>query len=156
MRARRNVELVRSIYDAWARGDPAIELFHPDVQWSTPHPGAHVRGRDEVRGFLRSYMGAWEERVGLEQMRAIGDDRVLALFTEAARGRSSGVETVIKPATLWTLRDSLVMHFEAVDRRMIARARVRARRLAGARPSGRDTAAADRRTSPPPTGVVGA
>jgi ketosteroid isomerase-like protein len=109
--------VVRSIYAGWARGDFMMELFHPDVEWSTPHPGAQVRGRDQVLGFLRSYMGAWAEyRTVLEDVRVLPDGRALAFFSEAATGRSSGVETELHPAALITVRDGLVVRYEGVWR----------------------------------------
>ena len=59
--AEAKVELIRSLYEAWHRGEYGAELFAEDVEWSTPHPGGTVHGRDELLAFLRSYMGAWEE-----------------------------------------------------------------------------------------------
>jgi hypothetical protein len=86
-----------------------------------PHPGGQARGREQVLGFLRSYMGAWSEyRVELEQVRAIDDERVLVTFTEIARGRSSGVETAVSPAAVVTLRGGFVVRYEGVYRDAIA------------------------------------
>jgi ketosteroid isomerase-like protein len=109
-----NAEIVRSLYARWANKENPDELYHPDVEWSMPHPGGQVKGRDQVVAFLRSFMGAWEEHVmELEEVRELEDGRVLVFFTERGRGRSSGVETVAHPAALWTLRDGKVKRFEA-------------------------------------------
>ena len=53
----------------------------------------------------------------LEEVRALDDERVLALFTEKATGRASGIETASSPATIWTLRDGKIVRLRAwVDR----------------------------------------
>jgi ketosteroid isomerase-like protein len=109
-----NADIVRSLYERWARGENPGEVYDPDVEWSMPHPGGQVKGRDEVVAFLRSFMGAWEEHVmEVEDVRELEDGRVLVFFTERGRGRQSGVETAAHPAALWTLRDDKVTRFEA-------------------------------------------
>ena len=52
-----NADIVRSLYQRWARGENPGEVYDPDVEWSMPHPGGQVKGRDEVVAFLRSFMG---------------------------------------------------------------------------------------------------
>jgi ketosteroid isomerase-like protein len=111
------VDVVRSVYERWASGDNAIDAFHPDVEWTTPHPGGQVRGREAVAAFLRELMGTWEgHTLEIEELRALGDGRVLALFTERGFGRGSGVPTESHPAAIWTLHDGLVTRFEAYGR----------------------------------------
>jgi ketosteroid isomerase-like protein len=110
-----NAEVVRRLYARWANRENPVELYHPDVEWSMPHPGGQVKGSDQVAAFLRSFMGAWEEHViELEEVRELEDGRVLVFFTERGRGRSSGIETVAHPAALWTLRDGKVARFEGI------------------------------------------
>jgi ketosteroid isomerase-like protein len=125
-----NAEIVRSLYERWAREENPGELYHPEIEWSMPHPGGHVKGRDEVVAFLRSFIGAWDQHeMELEEVRELEDGRVLVLFTERARGRMSGVETIAHPAGLWTLRDGKVVSFEAFGDRN------EALRLAGLEPA---------------------
>jgi ketosteroid isomerase-like protein len=117
-----NAEIVRSLYERWANGENPGELYDPDIEWSMPHPGGQVRGRDDVVAFLRSFMGAWEEHVmELEEVRELDDGRVLTLFTERARGRWSGVETLVRPGGIWTLRDGKIVCFHAFGDRDEAR-----------------------------------
>jgi ketosteroid isomerase-like protein len=119
-----NAEIVRSLYDRWANGENPGELYDPQIDWSMPHPGGQVKGREQVVAFLRSFIGAWEEHeMDVEEIRELDDGRVLVLFTERARGRWSGVETVVHPAALWTLRDGMVVRFEAFGDRDEARRR---------------------------------
>jgi ketosteroid isomerase-like protein len=106
--------VVRTIHDRWASGDYAADLLHPDIEWYMPHPGGQVRGREEVVAFLRSFMGAWEEHeVEVEEIRPIGDGRVLVFFTERGVGRSSGAATEERPVAVWTVRDGMAVGFEA-------------------------------------------
>ena len=109
-----NAEIVRSLYERWARGENAADLYHPEIEWSMPHPGGQVKGADQVVAFLRSFIGAWDDHeIEVEELRELDDGRVLALFNERARGRLSGVETSVSPAGLWTLRDGKIVRFEA-------------------------------------------
>jgi ketosteroid isomerase-like protein len=110
-----NVAIVRDIFARWARRDPAIEHFDPQVEWSTPHPGGQVRGAARVQAFLLDFVSIWSEHeLELEEIRAIDEERVLVLFTERARGASSGIETVIRPAGIWTFRAGKVVRYEGL------------------------------------------
>jgi ketosteroid isomerase-like protein len=109
-----NAEIVRSLYQRWANGENPGDLYDAEIEWAMPHPGGQVKGRDEVVAFLRSFMGAWEEHVlELEEVHELDDGRVLVLFTERARGRMSGVETEVRPAGMFTLRDGRILRFDA-------------------------------------------
>jgi ketosteroid isomerase-like protein len=91
-----NVELVRSIFKAWGRGDwtssdwahPEIELVHADG----PAPGSWTGVAGMAKG-LRGFLGAWEElRSVADEYRELDDERVLVLFHIAGRGKTSGLE----------------------------------------------------------------
>jgi ketosteroid isomerase-like protein len=113
-----NAEIVRSLYQRWANGENPVELYDPDIEWLMPHPGGQVKGRDSVVAFLRSFMGAWDEHVlELEEVHELDDGRVLVLFTERARGRLSGVETELSAAGMFTLRDGMIVRFDALAER---------------------------------------
>jgi ketosteroid isomerase-like protein len=113
-----NVEIILSVYDRVARGEGAADLFHPDVEWSMPHPGGEAHGLAELGTFWRDYEATWEDReIELEDVRELDGERVLVLFTERARGRASGVETQASPGAIWTLRDGKIAGFRAwIDR----------------------------------------
>jgi ketosteroid isomerase-like protein len=117
--SREDVEVVRAIYERWQRRDNARELFDPEVEWSTPHPDASaIRGRDGVMEFLRRYVGTWHDyRLELEEIRDLGDHRVLVLFSESMRGKGSGAETRLRATGVWTVRDGRAVSYVArVDR----------------------------------------
>ena len=121
--AQANVAVVRALHEAWERREFGIELFHPDVVWSTPHPGADVHGREELLAFLKSFMGAWSEyRNELEEIQVLPDGRLLVFFNEVGRGRISGAETTLSPAALVEIRDGLIVRYEGMEREDALRA----------------------------------
>ena len=91
-----NLDLVRSIYADWERGDfsrvdwadPSLELVSPDG----PEPGCWVgvaRAGEAWHNFLR----AWEDlRAEAEAYREIDPERVLVLVRNSGRARASGVD----------------------------------------------------------------
>jgi ketosteroid isomerase-like protein len=113
--AKEDVELVRQVYERWSRGENAMELFDPDVRWSSPHPDASaVRGREELAAFMRRYVGTWED-YGIEphEIRDIGQGRVLVFFSEHMRGKGSGVEGGMRAAVIWTISEGKVVRYQA-------------------------------------------
>ena len=102
-----NVEIVRSIYAAWERGnfaethwaDPRIDCqFIGDV----PSAGT-AKGLDGMATAWREWLSAWQDfRVEADEYRDLGE-RVLVLCRFAGRGRTSGVEV----GQMWTKGASL-------------------------------------------------
>jgi ketosteroid isomerase-like protein len=121
------VALVRLVYARWARRESTEDLFDADIEWSMPHPGGQTRGREATMGFLREFIRAWREHViELEEVRALGDGRVLVLSTERGVGRGSGVALEHNPAAIWTVRNELVLRFQGFSDRAEALQVVRA------------------------------
>ena len=91
-----NVDLVRSIYAEWERGDfgsvawadPQIEFVFADG----PSPGRWT-GVSGMREGFRDFLGAWES-YGVEsaEYRELDPERVLALVSFSGSGKASGVE----------------------------------------------------------------
>jgi ketosteroid isomerase-like protein len=91
-----NLDLVRAVFAAWERGDfsdtewadPQIEFVFADG----PSPGT-VNGvaamAESWRDFLRNWQGV---RAEVEQFVELDGDRVLVLFRQHGRGRTSGLE----------------------------------------------------------------
>jgi ketosteroid isomerase-like protein len=91
-----NVDLVRSIYAAWERGDfgsgewahPAIELKFADGL--TPGSWTGLAGMAEG---MRDFLSAWEEyRAEVDDYLELDGERVLALIHLGGRGKTSGLE----------------------------------------------------------------
>jgi ketosteroid isomerase-like protein len=91
-----NLDLVRSIYADWERGDvrsaewadPEIEVVFADG----PAPGAWTGVAGMAEGW-RDVLGAWEDfRAEAEEYREIDGDRVLVLHRFGGRGKTSGLD----------------------------------------------------------------
>jgi ketosteroid isomerase-like protein len=110
-----NLELVRSIYAAWGRGDySSAEWAHPEIEFVVadgPAPGSWTGLAGMAEGW-RGFMSAWEEiRTEVDQYRELDDERVLVLQHFSARGKTSGVEVgslLTKAANLFQLRGGKV------------------------------------------------
>ena len=91
-----NLDLVRSIYADWERGDfSRVEWAHPEIEFGFadgPEPG-HWTGRDEMShhyaGWLRGFQGF---RAEPEQYIVADRNRILVFVENSGRGRTSGVE----------------------------------------------------------------
>jgi len=91
-----NVELVRSIYAAWERGDySSAEWAHAEIEYVSadgPAPGSST-GLAGMAGVFSEWLSAWEDwRVEAEEYRELNGERVLVLFHFSARGKTSGLD----------------------------------------------------------------
>jgi|SRR5436190_8673207 len=119
-----NLDLVRSIYAAWERGDfSSTEWADPEIDFEIvdgPTPG-RWQGVSSMNEAWRQFASAWENfRVESEELRELDDERVLALGPFSARGKASGVELGdmrTRGAGLWHLRGAkarrLVIYWQA-------------------------------------------
>lgn len=117
--SRENVEIVGRIYERWAVGAPPweeqiLELYAEDLTFEMPHPGLTASSRDEYVALLRRFLGTWEEyRIRADEIRALPDGRVLVLFDEYSRSKGVGLESEVKAAAVWTLKDGRVVAYRA-------------------------------------------
>jgi ketosteroid isomerase-like protein len=117
---REDVELVRSAFEAWNRGDidGFTALASEDIAWlevsGRPEGGSSERfGRDRMRHALESLFDAWESyRIEVERIEEAGE-RVLAVVREVAKGRASGVEIDGRWGYLVTVENGLIVRTEA-------------------------------------------
>ena len=118
-----NVEIVRSIYEAWERGDfRSAEWADPEIEYLAADGPitATAKGLDQLAEAHREFLRTWDEwRVEAEGYRDVGDERVLVLFHFSGRGKASGLEigsVWTKGASLFHLRDGkvtrLVQYFD--------------------------------------------
>src|SRR5690348_14813607 len=92
-----NLDLVRSIYADWERGDfsHAAEWAHPEIECISvdgPDPG-RLTGLAAMVDQTGSFMDAWEQfRLEAVDYRELDDGRVLVLHLRRGRGKLSGFE----------------------------------------------------------------
>jgi ketosteroid isomerase-like protein len=110
-----NLELVRSFYAAWERGDfSSTEWAHPEIEMviaDGPSPGSWT-GLAGLLEANRSILSAWDEwRVEAEDYRELDAERVLALVQFSGRGKRSGLDVAqmrANGAHLFHLREGQV------------------------------------------------
>jgi ketosteroid isomerase-like protein len=91
-----NLDLVRSIYADWERGDwSSVEWAHPEIEFvlaDGTEPGSWT-GLVDTTGFVGDWLSAWEDyRVEAEDYRELDGDRVLVLMRHGGRGKLSGLD----------------------------------------------------------------
>ena len=112
-----NLDLVRSIYADWERGDfssatwagPDIEYLLPDA----PEGGGTWSGRKGMAQAHRSFLSAWGGwQVAADDYVAVDAERVLVPFRFSARGKRGGLEVGQawgEGASVFTLRRGKVV-----------------------------------------------
>jgi ketosteroid isomerase-like protein len=137
-----NLELVRSIYADWERGDfSSAEWAHPEIEYvgaDGPDPGSWV-GLSAMAEDFRRWLRTWEEfRLMAEEYRAAPDDRVLVLDRVSGRGKRSGLDLgqiQTEGAWLFHVRDGKVTQMVRYWDRERAFADAGLESEAGSRPS---------------------
>jgi ketosteroid isomerase-like protein len=101
--SRSNVEVVRAIYDAWAREESAGDLIDADLEYVNP-PYAVESGTGRGRRMLAKVRDVYPDfRVEPERFIDAGAD-VVVIGT--ARGTAaSGVEAQWRQGYVWTIED---------------------------------------------------
>ena len=91
-----NVELVRSIYAPWARGEfHSVEWAHPDIEFVVdfgPASGTS-KGLAAMSEAWSAFLSTWEDyRTEVDEYRALDGGRVLVLLHVVGRGKASGLQ----------------------------------------------------------------
>jgi ketosteroid isomerase-like protein len=110
-----NLELVRSIYADWERGDfSSAEWAHPDIEFELadgPERGS-VTGITQMARSWSHRLGVWESFHTLpDEYRELDDQRVLALYRFSGRGKGSGLDLGpigLEGACIFHVRDGAV------------------------------------------------
>jgi ketosteroid isomerase-like protein len=113
-----NVDLVRSIYTDWERGDfSQTDWVHHEVGWAWvggPEPSSGT-GIAEIGAPMRNWLAAWDEwRLEATEYRELDSERILVLYRGVGRGKASGLEAgqlVTDMANVFDVRDGKVVRF---------------------------------------------
>jgi ketosteroid isomerase-like protein len=108
--SQRNVELVRTAYDAWNRGDVAWALEHldPEVELHDPPEAPDAQIWHGQEGYLRQqeqYMAAWEHASFRADELVDAGDKVLVRVRSRGRTKNEGLELDAVVFHVFTLRD---------------------------------------------------
>jgi ketosteroid isomerase-like protein len=109
--AEENVEIVRRIYEGWARGDfSRVDDFDPDIDFEMvdwPYQ-TRVTGIPAMWETWRGTLSAWTDFRSIPEEISDFGDRVLVLNRIVGSGRESGADVGADTASLWTLKDGKV------------------------------------------------
>jgi ketosteroid isomerase-like protein len=119
-----NLDLVRSIFATWERGDwSAADWADPNIEFERAGDltGGRWTGLAGLAGMAegwRDWLGAWEDfRIAeVEGYRELDDERVLVLHRFTGRGKTSGLEveqTQTKGASLFRIQNGRVTRLVA-------------------------------------------
>ena len=110
-------EIVRRAFDIWATRDTDVmrEIYAPAVVYDCSKRILNPDVYEGYEGLLRlseEIDVIWETfDIEVERLVEVDDERLIALMTSNARGRSSGVELGdAKAATIFTVRDGVIVH----------------------------------------------
>jgi ketosteroid isomerase-like protein len=113
-----NLDLVRSIYADWQRGDfSSGDWAHPEIEFvraDGPSAGSWIGAVGMAEG-TRDWITAWEDLCfELDESRELDGERVLAFHHHSGRGKTSGLELgqiQTKGACLFHVRGGKVTRF---------------------------------------------
>jgi len=106
----RNVEVVRSTYEALGHGDidGLLAVCHPDVRVLDEENQVGATGREQYRRWITQYLESWESyREYPEEFVPTGDAVVVCVRSEG-RGAGSGVQIVEHHGEIHTVRDGRI------------------------------------------------
>jgi ketosteroid isomerase-like protein len=107
-----NVEIVRRVYEGWARGDFSEgEVFHPEVEFEmVDWPGRdRSRGLEEMREAWQTSLSAWDDFRAEPTDFMDNGPHVVVLTHVTARGKGSGAAVNADTATVWTIEAGKVV-----------------------------------------------
>jgi ketosteroid isomerase-like protein len=119
-----NVEIVRAALQAFTDGgvDAAAEFWDGDINWraieGAPDDVGEMHGRERVRRYFGELLETFANvTVTPVELLDIGDDRVVGVQHLAGRAKLSGIETEMRFAAVYTLRNGkIVRGREYIDR----------------------------------------
>jgi len=111
-----NVEIVREAWKAYAdRGlDAMAEFWDLDIDWRAAEGAiddvGELHGAVAVRRYVQDWINIFDDNsVVVEELRDVGDDRVLSIQRLKGRAKLSGIETDVRYALVSTVRDGKVV-----------------------------------------------
>ncbi len=126
-----NIELAKSCYAAFQRGDIAhiLASVTDDIEWITPGEGIPTgglkRGKDAVVRFFEMVGSTWNFTAFEPKEYIASGDSLVVLGSYAGTARATGRPMSSEWAMVWKFRDGKVAYFrEYTDTEALARAMV--------------------------------
>ena len=110
-------ELIRDVYDAYARRDMAAALsrFSPEVEFVQTDLlpwGGRYQGIEGAKSSLGKLIAHVDSRVEVEEIISAGDHVVVIARTRGT-ARASGAAFDVRAVHVWTVKEGSVRRFEA-------------------------------------------
>jgi len=107
---------LRQAFQAFAdRGlDAMAEFWDPDIVWRAAEGAiddvGEMHGPVAVRRYIQDWLDTFDDAsVVVEELRDVGDDRVLAIQRAKGRAKLSGIEIDLRYASVNSVRDGKVV-----------------------------------------------
>jgi ketosteroid isomerase-like protein len=113
--ARTHVELVYDVFERWNRGerDPRPDEIEPDFEVVSRLTNQVYRGAAGIRDWVADVTESFDQwNLRLDEVRELGDDRLLGLGRLQIRGRGSGVDLDQPAAWLFQFRGGRMARME--------------------------------------------
>jgi ketosteroid isomerase-like protein len=111
-----NIEIVRDSWKAFADGglDALAEFWHADINWRAMEGAlddvGEIRGKEAARRYVQDWLDTFDNvTVVPDDLLDVGDDRIVATHHMTGRARLSGIETELRYAVVYTLRDGKIV-----------------------------------------------
>jgi ketosteroid isomerase-like protein len=125
-----NVEVVGDYLRAFADGgiDAMVEFMDRDVDWraieGAPDDVGEMHGREAMRRYIQDWVDMFDDITNVpEEILDLGGDRVLAVQHVTGRAKGSGIETELRYAVVYTLREGKIVRArEYIDRQQAVEA----------------------------------
>jgi ketosteroid isomerase-like protein len=111
-----NVEIVRRSWQAFVDGglDALTEYLDPEINWraieGAPDDVGEMHGKNAVRRYLQDWLDTFEGITSVPtELIDAGDDLVVAALHVTGRARLSGIETELRYAVVYTVRNGRIV-----------------------------------------------
>jgi len=124
-----NVDLIRSVYDAFAKGDvgTVLGLLSPEINWTEaegfPHGGTYVGPRAVLENVLMPLGSEWDGFAAVPYEFIDGGDSLVALGKYSGTYKATGKSFQAEFAHVWKMKDGKAVKFvQYADTALVQRA----------------------------------
>ena len=110
-----NVEIVRSLYGGWLRGEIGLDKLDPEISMveSDTLPGAvSAYGIEAVERYMLSFAKHWEQIRFEPQEYIDAGNQIVVVARLVGKGKKSGVEVTRTWAYVWTVREGKALRMD--------------------------------------------